>query len=75
MKCQDELKNLRQNDEETMQEAMQEATLEAWWNVEISLCIAKISQGLQKFRNHSENLAILAKFSLCENFAKLAKFS
>ena len=36
--------------------------------------IAKISQGLRKFRNHSENFTILAKFSLCENFAKLAKF-
>ena len=34
----------------------------------ISLCIAKISQGLRKFRNHSENFAILAKFSLCTNF-------
>ena len=40
----------------------------------ISLCIAKISQGLQKFRNHSENFAIVAKFSLCEIFARLAKF-
>ena len=37
--------------------------------------IAKISLGLRKFRNHSENLATLAKFSLCENFARLAKFS
>ena len=37
--------------------------------------IAKISLGLRKFRNHSENFAILAKFLLCENFAKLAKFS
>ena len=36
--------------------------------------IAKISLGLRKFRNHSENFAILAKFSLCENFARLAKF-
>ena len=33
-----------------------------------SLCIAKISQGLQKFRNHSENFTILAKFSLCTFF-------
>ena len=40
----------------------------------ISLCIAKISQGLRKFCNHSENFAILAKFSLCEIFARLAKF-
>ena len=36
--------------------------------------VAKISLGLQKFRNHSENFAILVKFSLCENFARLAKF-
>ena len=35
--------------------------------------IPKISQGLRKFRNHSENFAILAKFSLCEIFANLAK--
>ena len=33
-----------------------------------SLCIAKISQGLRKFRNHSENFAILAKISLCTFF-------
>ena len=31
--------------------------------------IAKISLGLRKFRNHSENFATLAKFSLCQNFA------
>ena len=40
----------------------------------ISLCIAKISPELRKFRNHSENFVIIAKFSLCEIFAKLAKF-
>ena len=33
--------------------------------------IEKISLGLQKFRNHSENFAILAKLG---NFARLAKF-
>ena len=33
-----------------------------------SLCIAKISQGLRKFRNHSENFVIPAKFSLCTFF-------
>ena len=33
-----------------------------------SLCIAKISQGLRKFRNHSENLSFPAKFSLCTFF-------
>ena len=42
-------------------EAMQEAA-------RFSLCIAKISQGLRKFRNHSENFAISAKFSLCTFF-------
>ena len=36
--------------------------------------IAKISLGLRKFHNHSEIFSILAKFSLCENFARLAKF-
>ena len=39
-----------------------------------SLCIAKISQRLRKFRNHSENFAIPAKFSLCTFFAKITKF-
>ena len=33
--------------------------------------IAKISLGLRKFRNHSENFAIQAKL---RNFARLAKF-
>ena len=34
--------------------------------------IAKISLGLRKFRNHSENFAILAKLRI---FARLAKFT
>ena len=33
--------------------------------------IVKILLGLRKFRNHSENFAILAKLT---NFARLAKF-
>ena len=33
--------------------------------------VAKFSLGLRKFRNHSENFAILAKLG---NFARLAKF-
>ena len=33
--------------------------------------VAKISLGLRKFRNHSENFSILAKLG---NFARLAKF-
>ena len=48
-----------------------EAELDARGNAGItgfSLCIAKISQGLRKFRNHSENFAIPAKFSLCTFF-------
>ena len=36
--------------------------------VGFSLCVAKISQGLRKFRNHSENFAIPAKVSLCAFF-------
>ena len=42
--------------------------------------ISKISLGLRKFRNHSENFAILAKLenfarlAKLENFARLAKF-
>ena len=36
--------------------------------------IAKILQGLQKFRNGSEIFAVLAKFSLCHIFAMIAKF-
>ena len=37
--------------------------------------IEKISLGLRKFRNHSENFAILAKFSLCEKFRKASEIS
>ena len=36
--------------------------------------IAKISQGLRKFRNHSENFAIPAKFRYARFFAMIAKF-
>ena len=39
-----------------------------------SLCIAKILQGLQKFRSHSENFAIPAKFSYAQFFAMIVKF-
>ena len=47
---------------------------------EIFAMVAKISLGLRKFRNHSENFAILAKlgnFAILAklgNFARLAKF-
>ena len=34
--------------------------------------IAKISQGLRKFHNHSENFAILAKFRYGHIFATIA---
>ena len=37
--------------------------------------IEKISQGLQKFRNHSENFAIPAKVLYAQFFAMIAKFS
>ena len=36
--------------------------------------IAKISQGLRKFRNHSENFAIPPKFRYAQFFAMIAKF-
>ena len=41
-------------------------------NPRIFAMIAKISLGLRKFRNHSENFAILAKLGI---FARLAKFT
>ena len=40
-------------------------------NPRIFAMIVKISLGLRKFRNHSENFAILAKLGI---FARLAKF-
>ena len=51
-----------------------EAELDAGGNAEFSLCIAKISQGLLKFRNHSENFAIPAKFRYAQFFSTIAKF-
>ena len=42
-------------------------------NAGFSLCIAKISQGLRNFRNHSENFVILAKFLYTHFFAMIAK--
>ena len=52
-----------------------EAEVDAGGNAEgkaglqdFSLCITKISQGLRKFCNHSENFAIPAKISLCTVF-------
>ena len=40
-------------------------------NPRIFAMIAKISLGLRKFRNHSENFAILVKLGI---FARLSKF-
>ena len=40
-------------------------------NTRIFAMIAKISLGLRKFRNHSENFAILAKLGI---FAMIANF-
>ena len=42
---------------------------------EFSLCIAKFSQGLRNFCNHSENFAILAKFRYSQFFAIIAKIT
>ena len=39
-----------------------------------SLCIAQISEGFRKFRNHSENFVIPAKFRYAQFFAMIAKF-
>ena len=44
---------------------MQKAAGENW---HFRYGIAKFSQGLRKFRNGSENLAILTKISLCHIF-------
>ena len=41
---------------------------------DFSLCIAKISQGLRKFRNHRENFTILTNFRYAQFFAMIAKF-
>ena len=54
-----------------------EAELDAGGNAGItgfSLCIVKISQGLQKFGNHRKYFAIPAKFSYAHFFAMIAKF-
>ena len=50
-----------------MQEAMQEVQ-------DFRYGIAKISQGLRKYRNHSENFTIPAKFLYAQFFAMIAKF-
>ena len=47
------------------------AKLDAVGKAGIFSMIAKISLGLRKFRNHSENFAILAKLRI---FARLEKF-
>ena len=52
---------------ELMQEAMQGVQ-------NFRYGIAKISQGLRKFPNHSENFAIPAKFFYAHFFAMIAKF-
>ena len=44
-------------------------------NAGFSLCIAKILQGLRKFRNHSENFTIPAKFRYAHFFAMIAKIT
>ena len=42
-------------------------------NAGFSLCIAKILQGLRKFRNHSKNFTIPTKFRYAHFFAMIAK--
>ena len=48
------------------------AKLDAVGKAGIFTMIAKTSLGLRKFRNHSENFAILAKLRI---FSRLAKFT
>ena len=52
---------------ELMQEAMQGVQ-------DFRYGIAKISQGLRKFRNHSKNFAIPVKFRYAQFFSMIAKF-
>ena len=52
---------------ELMQEAMQGVQ-------DFHYGIAKILQGLRKFRNHSENFTIPAKFHYAHFFAMIEKF-
>ena len=61
----------RQSDEKGMQWRMQWKSSEKQAIPGNFAMIAKISLGLRKFRNHSENFAILAKLRI---FARLAKF-
>ena len=61
--------------EEMEAELMQEKYKRQGRNAGFSLCIAKISQGLRKFSNHSENFAIPAKFSLHTFFRYDSKIS
>ena len=44
------------------------------WHCENFTRITKISQGLQKFRNHSEIFAIPTKFCYAQFFSMIAKF-
>ena len=54
-------------------EQLPQEEMEQCLNNDFLYGIAKISQGLRKFRNHSENFAILAKFHYGHLFAMIAK--
>ena len=54
--------NTRNLVQKVMQEAMQEAGISLWHSENFSR-IAKISQGLRKFRKDCENFARIAKIS------------
>ena len=66
MGCSSKKKDVVSKEEE------QEQSQKCRYDCENFAGIAKISLGLRKFRNHSENFAILAKLG---NFARLAKFT
>ena len=57
---------IKEMEAELMQEAMQAVQ-------DFRYGIAKISQGLRKFRNHSQNFAIPAKICYAQFFAMIAK--
>ena len=64
------MKKCQVGNEEMEAELMQGGMLE---HQNFRFGIAKISQGLRKFRNHSENFAILTKFLYGHIFAMIAK--
>ena len=79
MPCSYELSAISSSRDEEMSSGIEEmeAELNAGGMVECRIFrygVAKISQGLRKFRNHSEIFAIPAKFRYAQFFAMIARF-